>query len=63
MPKEKDSVTQFSQICLLNVEGKIFFGVMAQRLSTLLLSNFITTTVQKAGTCVFSGCLEHASII
>lgn len=41
IPKEKDStgVGQFCPICLLNVEGKIFFSVMAQRISAYLESN------------------------
>lgn len=35
IPKEKDSVdiSQFCQISLLNVEGKIFFSVVAHRLA------------------------------
>ena len=38
IPKEKNSSTidQFRQISLLNVEGKIFFSVVAQRLSVFL---------------------------
>ena len=32
IPKERDSVeiNQFRPICLLNVEGKVFFSVVAQ---------------------------------
>lgn len=63
IPKEKDSssIGQFRQISLLNVEGKIFFSVAAQRLSVFLQrNNFIDTSVQKAGIKGFSGCLEHA---
>ncbi|KAI2644850.1 hypothetical protein H4Q32_030713 [Labeo rohita] len=58
IPKEKDSaaISQFRQISLLNVEGKIFFSVLAQRLSTYLQrNNFIDTS--------FSGCMEHANMI
>ncbi|KAJ8347374.1 hypothetical protein SKAU_G00287750 [Synaphobranchus kaupii] len=66
IPKEKNSSTinQFRQISLLNLEGKIFFSVVAQRLSAFLQkNNFIDTSVQKAGRSGFSGCLEHANII
>ncbi len=66
IPKEKDSVdiSQFRQISLLNVEGKIFFSVVAHRLAVYLEKNhFIDTTVQKAGIPGFSGCLEHTNMI
>ncbi len=65
--KEKNSSTihQFRQISLLNVEGKIFFSVVAQRHSAFLKKNNYTfdTSVQKAGISGFSGCLEHTNVI
>ncbi len=66
IPKEKNSSTihQFCQISLLNVEEKIFFSVVAQRLSAFLKkNNYVDTSVQKAGINGFSGCLEHANVI
>ena len=66
IPKEKNSSTidQFRQISLLNVEGKVFFGVVARRLSAFLQrNNFVDTSVQKAGIGGFSGCLEHSNVI
>ena len=66
IPKEKDSseIGQFRQISLLNVEGKIFFSVAAQRLAGYLRkNNLIDTSIQKAGIAGFSGCVEHASVI
>lgn len=66
IPKEKNSTTvdQFRHICLLNVEGKIFFSILACRLALYLEKNgYIDTTVQKAGIPGFSGCLEHTSMI
>ena len=66
IPKEKDStsISQFRPISLLNVEGKIFFSIIAQRLSTYLLKNcFIDTSIQKAGIPGFPGCLEHINVI
>lgn len=66
IPKEKDSteINQFRQISLLNVEGKIFFSVVAHRLTGYLQrNNLIDTSIQKAGIPGFSGCVEHASVI
>ena len=66
IPKEKDAadISQFRHISLLNVEGKIFFSVVAHRLAVYLDRNeYIDTTVQKAGIPGFSGCLEHTNMI
>jgi hypothetical protein len=52
IPKEQNSTTidQFRPISLLNVEGKIFFSVMAKRLTLYLLYNgYIDTTTHKGG--------------
>lgn len=57
-----DHPSLLHQISLLNVEGKVFFSIVAQRLLVCLLwINFIL--VQKAGVSGFSGCLEHANVI
>lgn len=64
--KEKDAsnINQFCQINLLNVEGKVFFSIVAKRMTTYLKqNNLIDTAVQKAGIPGFSGCLEHTSMI
>merc|ERR1712240_820684 len=66
IPKEQDSssINQFRPISLLNVEGKIFFSVMASRLSTFLLeNNYLDVSVQKGGIPGVPGCLEHATMI
>ncbi|XP_005112736.1 uncharacterized protein LOC101856396 [Aplysia californica] len=66
IPKEKDSegISQFRPISLLNVEGKIFFSVMASRLMSYLLTNgYVDTIVQKGGVPGIVGCLEHGSMI
>ncbi|KAL6468443.1 hypothetical protein MHYP_G00241200 [Metynnis hypsauchen] len=66
IPKEKNAanISQFRPIALLNVKGKIFFGVIAQRLAEYLRRNgYVDTSVQKAGISGFSGFLEHASLI
>ncbi|GFO30698.1 reverse transcriptase [Plakobranchus ocellatus] len=64
--KEQDSkgINQFRQISLLNVEGKIFFSIMASRLTKCLIENgYINTSVQKGGIHGVSDCLEHAKLI
>ncbi|GFO45207.1 reverse transcriptase [Plakobranchus ocellatus] len=64
--KEQDSrgINQFRPISLLNGEGKIFFSVMASRLTKYLTENgYINTSLQKGGIPGVSGCLEHATMI
>ena len=66
IPKEKDAsnIDQFRQINLLNVEGKVFFSIVAKRMTMYLKqNNLIDTSVQKAGIPGFSGCTEHTSMI
>ena len=66
IPKEADSqlLGQFRPISLLNIEGKIFFAVLARRITSFALQNkYINTSVQKAGIPGFPGCLEHATMI
>ncbi len=66
IPKQQDAKTieQFRSIALLNVEGKIFFSVMARRMTTYITeNNYIDSSCQKAGIPGFPGCVEHASMI
>ncbi|GFO16642.1 reverse transcriptase [Plakobranchus ocellatus] len=66
IPKQQDlkGIIQFRPISLLIVEGKIFFSVMASRLTKYLTENgYINTSVQKGGIPGVSGCLEHATMI
>ena len=66
IPKEQNSSTinQFRPISLLNVEGKIFFSVMAARLTRYLMeNNYLDISVQKGGIPGVPGCLEHATMI
>lgn len=66
IPKEQNScnINQFRGIALLNVEGKIFFSVVAKCLTNYLLSNcYIDTSCQKAGVPGFPGCVEHSTMI
>ncbi|KAK0156469.1 hypothetical protein N1851_000237 [Merluccius polli] len=66
IPKETNSrdIGQFRNIALLNVEGKIFFSVLARRMTNYLLGNgYIDTSCQKAGVPGFPGCVEHSTMI
>ena len=61
--QSKDN-TNFRPLSLLNVEGKIFFGVLACRMTNFLMSNhYINTPVQKAWIPVFPVCIEHSRMI
>jgi len=49
---------------LLNVEGNIFFAVLARRLTTYMTANdSVDRSVQEGGIPGFAGCIEHTSII
>ncbi|KAG1932793.1 hypothetical protein F2P79_020826 [Pimephales promelas] len=66
IPKETNSkdISQFRNIALLNVEGKIFFSVLARRMTNYLLKNgYVDTNCQKAGVPGFPGCVEHSTMI
>ena len=66
IPKERDShsLSQFRPISLLNIEGKVFFSVIASRLAEYVLSNkYVDTSIQKGGVPGVPGCIEHSSMI
>lgn len=66
IPKGENStgIKQFRTISLLNIEGKIFLGILAKRLTTFMLDNgYMDTSVQKGGVPGVPGCLEHTSVI
>ncbi len=66
IPKEEKSenIDQFRVISLLSVESKIFFSIVAKRLSNFLLSNkYIDTSVQKGGIPGVPGYLEHTGMV
>ncbi|XP_034721949.1 uncharacterized protein LOC117940937, partial [Etheostoma cragini] len=66
VPKEENSSTidQFRTISLLSVEGKIFFSVLAKRMTSYMTENgYINTVIQKGGIPGFSGCLEHTGVL
>ena len=66
IPKEENStkLEQFRSISLLNVEGKVFFSILARRLTDFLLKNtYIDTSMQKGGIPGVPGCLEHTGVV
>lgn len=57
-------VGQFRNIALLNVEGKVFFSVLARRITTYLLENgYINTNCHTVGVPGFPGCVEYSTLI
>ena len=49
---------------MLSVEGKIFFSIVARRLTDYLLRNsYIDTSVQKGEIPMVPECLEHTGVV
>ena len=66
VPKEQHSkrIDQFREISLLDVEGKIFWAIVAKRMGQYLQANsYVNTSVQKGGVAGIKGCLEHTAVI
>ena len=66
IPKEEgaEEIGKFRTISLLNVEGKLFFGMKADRLTQFAMANGrIDTSIQKGGVPGMAGCLEHTSVL
>ncbi len=55
---------EFCTISMLNVEGKVFLGILARRMTLFLLSNkYINTSIQKGGVPSVPGCIKHSGVI
>ncbi|XP_039590572.1 uncharacterized protein LOC120514312 [Polypterus senegalus] len=66
IPKEENStkLEHFRSISLLSVEGKIFFSILARRMTDFLLKNgYIDTSVQKGAIPGVAGCLGHTGVV
>ena len=63
-PKE-NAIYDFRSIALLNVEGKIFFGLIAKRLfhHIVVKNKLINTSMQKGCMEKTPGCWEHMSMV
>ena len=62
LPKEEESkiLGQFRPISLLNIDGKVMFGIIANRIVKFVQSNgYINESAQKAGVPGIPGCVEH----
>ena len=58
------TVNKFRTISLLNVEGKLFFSMKADRITDYLMdSEYIDPSIQKGGIPGVSGCLEHTAVL
>ena len=64
-PPTEHNISDFRQIALLNVEGKIFFSLVSRCLEPHLISNkkFINRSVQKDCVEKVSGCWKHISVV
>ena len=63
LPKEESSkeIGQFRPVSLLNIDGKIMFGILAKRIIDFVTENgYIDESNQKAGIPGIPGCVEHA---
>ena len=57
-------IGKFRTISLLNVEGKPFFALKADRLTRYVMANqYIDSSIQKGGVPGVSGCMEHTAIL
>ena len=66
IPKEEGAkeVEKYRTISLLNVEGKLFFAMKAERLTQFIKANkYIDESIQKGGVPGVSGCLEHTALL
>ena len=61
----ENKVSDFRPIALLNVEGKLFFSLISNRLESHLIhnNNFINRSIQKGCMEKIPGCWEHISMV
>jgi len=62
---DSSSVGDFRQIALLNVEGKLFWSLVADRLYNYLVVNngFVSPEIQKGSMRRMAGCWEHTAMM
>lgn len=66
MPKEVNlsSLSEFQTMSLLNLEGKVFLGILVRTPTLLLMNNeYVDTYLQKGAVPGVPGCIEHNSVI
>ena len=59
------NINHYRQIALLNVEGKIYWALIAKRLYSYLIedNNYIKTSSQKGSIKGMVGCWKHTSMV
>ena len=64
-PPVPSNIKDFRPIALLNVEGKLFFSLISQRLENHIIkeNNFIDKSIQKGCMEKVPGCWEHMSVV
>ena len=64
-PPNPSDIEDFRPIALLNVEGKLFFSLLAKRLESHIITNnrFINSSIQKGCMSKVPGCWEHMSLV
>ena len=64
-PPNPINIKDFRPISLLNVEGKLFFSLVSNRLENHIISNnkLINSSIQKGCMEKISGCWEHMSMV
>ena len=66
IPKEHGAseIGKFRTISLLNVEGKLFWKLKSNSVTTFIMKNkYIDEAIQKGGVPGVSGCIEHTAIL
>ena len=65
VPPNPSRLEDFRPIALLNVEGKLFFSLLARRLENHIIkkNKIINTSVQKGCISNLPGCWEHMSLV
>ena len=64
-PPSPSVIEDFRPVALLNVEGKLFFSLLAKRLESHIISNnkLINPSIQKGCISKVPGCWEHMSLV
>ena len=64
-PPNPNNIKDFRPISLLNVEGKLFFSLVSNRLENHIITNnkLINSSIQKGFMEKIPGCWEHMSMV
>ena len=63
-PPKEQHIEDFRMLCLLNVEGKLFFSLISNQLTQHMVKNkIINTSIQKGCMEKVPGCWEHMAMV